>query len=121
MKDAGELMREAVTAWPGVTAVSHRFGGTEYRYGKKEMGHVQTMQSVIGGGLEHALARCRSTLVPHGSPATQLRNHLRSVRKLMVDEPELGIVMGELALRSARDRSIEKMFNQTRDLWQTAM
>ena len=23
--------------------------------------------------------------------------------------------------RSARDRSIEKMFNQTRDLWQTAM
>src|SRR5438445_11524252 len=40
MKDAGELIREAVTAWPGVTAVSHRFGGTEYRYGKKEMGHV---------------------------------------------------------------------------------
>ncbi len=40
MKDAGELIREAVTAWPGVTAVRHRFGGTEYRYGKKEMGHV---------------------------------------------------------------------------------
>ena len=40
MKTAGQLIREAVTAWPGVTAVPHRFGGTEYRYGKKEMGHV---------------------------------------------------------------------------------
>lgn len=27
-------------SWPGVEAVPHRFGGTEYRYGRKEMGHV---------------------------------------------------------------------------------
>ena len=27
-------------AWEGVEAVPHRFGGTEYRYGRKEMGHV---------------------------------------------------------------------------------
>ena len=40
MKKAGELIRESVTAWPGVTVLPHRFGGTEYRYGKKEMGHV---------------------------------------------------------------------------------
>ena len=37
---AGELIRDAVSAWPGVEAVPHRFGGTEYRYGRKEMGHV---------------------------------------------------------------------------------
>ena len=29
-----------MTAWPGVDAVPHRFGGIEYRYGRKEMGHV---------------------------------------------------------------------------------
>jgi len=29
-----------VTSWPGVTILPHRFGGIEYRYGKKEMGHV---------------------------------------------------------------------------------
>jgi len=29
-----------VTSWPGVTALPHRFGGIEYRFGKKEMGHV---------------------------------------------------------------------------------
>src|SRR5207302_7055023 len=39
-KGAGVLIREAVTAWPGVEAVPHRFGGTEYRFGRKEMGHV---------------------------------------------------------------------------------
>jgi hypothetical protein len=27
-------------SWAGVEAVPHRFGGTEYRYGRKEMGHV---------------------------------------------------------------------------------
>jgi hypothetical protein len=40
MKHAGELIRETVTSWPGVEAMPHRFGGVEYRYGRKEMGHV---------------------------------------------------------------------------------
>ena len=40
MRGAGHLIREAVTSWPGVEALPHRFGGTEYRYGRKEMGHV---------------------------------------------------------------------------------
>lgn len=40
MKGAGELIKDAVLAWPGVKAVPHRFGGTEYRLGRKEMGHV---------------------------------------------------------------------------------
>ena len=37
---AGEQIRREVTSWPGVEAIPHRFGGTEYRYGRKEMGHV---------------------------------------------------------------------------------
>ena len=40
MKSAGDRIRDAVMSWPGVEAVPHRFGGTEYRYGRKEMGHV---------------------------------------------------------------------------------
>ena len=40
MKGAGERIREAVISWPGVEAFPHRFGGTEYRYGRKKMGHV---------------------------------------------------------------------------------
>jgi luciferase-like monooxygenase len=37
---AGGIIRETVGAWPGVTVAPHRFGGVEYLYGKKEMGHV---------------------------------------------------------------------------------
>jgi len=37
---AGERIRKEVTSWPGVEAVPHRFGGIEYRFGRKEMGHV---------------------------------------------------------------------------------
>jgi hypothetical protein len=40
VKGPGELIREAVTSWPGVEAVPHRFGGIEFRVGRKEMGHV---------------------------------------------------------------------------------
>lgn len=40
MDGAGERIRAAVMSWPGVEAVPHRFGGLEYRYGRKEMGHV---------------------------------------------------------------------------------
>ena len=39
-KRAGELIRDAVGSWPGVDAAPHRFGGVEYRYGRREMGHV---------------------------------------------------------------------------------
>jgi Family of unknown function (DUF5519) len=40
MKGAGELIREAVASWPGVETTPHRFGGVEYRLGRKELGHV---------------------------------------------------------------------------------
>src|SRR3977135_2908566 len=68
--------------------------------------YFPTKESLIRGVVEHAMGRFRSTLAPHGSPADQLRNHLRAVRKWLADEPELGSVMGELTLRSARDKTI---------------
>ena len=37
---ASEAIHQAVLSWPGVTAGPHRFGGTEYRLGKRELGHV---------------------------------------------------------------------------------
>jgi len=33
------IVRE-VSAWAGVTAGPHRFGGTEFRVGRRELGHV---------------------------------------------------------------------------------
>ena len=33
------IVRE-VSGWPGVTIGRHRFGGTEFRYGRRELGHL---------------------------------------------------------------------------------
>jgi hypothetical protein len=35
-----EQIHEAAMSWSGVTAQPHRFGGTEYRLGKREIGHI---------------------------------------------------------------------------------
>jgi hypothetical protein len=40
VKSAQERITKAVTAWEGVTANSHRFGGVEYVIGKREIGHI---------------------------------------------------------------------------------
>src|SRR5690606_16770160 len=38
--DAGKRIGRAVMEWEGVTAHPHRFGGVEYRLGRRELGHV---------------------------------------------------------------------------------
>jgi hypothetical protein len=40
IKGSSEKIRSSVLNWPGVVSYSHRFGGTEYRLGKREIGHV---------------------------------------------------------------------------------
>ncbi len=40
LKGAGEEIRKAVTEWDGVEVAAHRFGGLEYRIGRREIGHV---------------------------------------------------------------------------------
>ena len=79
--------------------------------------YFPTKERLIEGVVEHAMDRFRTTLAPHGSPSDQLRNHLRSVKRLVQDEPQLGIVMGELALRSARDPSIARIMRETNEGW----
>jgi predicted DNA-binding protein (MmcQ/YjbR family) len=37
---AGASIRTAVLTWPGVEAHPHRFGGTEFRVGAREIGHI---------------------------------------------------------------------------------
>jgi len=79
--------------------------------------YFPTKEALIRGVVAHAMDRFRSTLAPHGSPADQLRNHLRAVRKLLRDQPEIGAVMGELALRSARDPGLARIMRETNDAW----
>src|ERR1700730_9542412 len=83
--------------------------------------YFPTKESLIRGVLEYAMGRFRSTLEPHGSPDDQLRNHLRAVRKLLSEEPELASVMGELALRSARDKAIAAIMAEMYEAWHATL
>jgi AcrR family transcriptional regulator len=79
--------------------------------------YFPTKEALIRGVVELSMQRFRSTLKPHGSSADQLRNHLRAVRRLLRDEPRLGAVMAELALRSARDPVIAGIMDETNAAW----
>ena len=79
--------------------------------------YFSTKEALIRGVIDRAMQRFRSTLAPHGSPADQLRNHFRALRALLRAEPELRAVMGELALRSARDRTIARIMRETDEAW----
>ena len=37
---AQERIRQSVSGWEGVTVTPHRFGGIEFRLGKRELGHL---------------------------------------------------------------------------------
>jgi AcrR family transcriptional regulator len=79
--------------------------------------YFPTKEALISAVLQHAMDRFRTTLQPHGSPATQLSNYLRATRNLMRSEPELGAVMSELALRSVCDRATRKTLDGMYEVW----
>jgi len=79
--------------------------------------YFPTKETLIRGVVAHAMGRFRSTLAPHGSADDQLANHLQAVRALLRNEPELGAVMGELALRSARDPSLARILRESNEGW----
>lgn len=46
IQGAAQKIQQAVLSWPQVEAHPHRFGGTEYRIGKREPGHIHGDQLV---------------------------------------------------------------------------
>ncbi len=40
MGAAADRIRHELTSWPDVTAMPHRFGGVEFRAGRREIGHL---------------------------------------------------------------------------------
>jgi AcrR family transcriptional regulator len=79
--------------------------------------YFPTKEALIRAVLEEAMRRFRSTLVSDGTPADRLRSHLRAVRTLLREQPQIGSVMGELALRSARDPAMARILREMNDTW----
>ena len=40
VEKAQEQITHTLLSWQGVSAYAHRFGGTEYRLGQRELGHI---------------------------------------------------------------------------------
>ena len=39
-EDIAKRIEQTVASWPGVTVEPHRFGGIEFRVGRRELGHL---------------------------------------------------------------------------------
>lgn len=83
--------------------------------------YFPTKEALIGGVVEHAMRLFRSTLPVSGSPGDQLRGHFAGLRRLARTEPDLFAVMGELALRSARDPAVGALYGQTAHIWRSTI
>src|SRR5215471_10536240 len=83
--------------------------------------YFPTKEALIRGVLDHAMGQFRGTLKPSGSAADELRDHLRGLRRLLIDEPQLGLVLGELTLRSVRDPDVSAALRDTNDIWHATL
>ena len=83
--------------------------------------YFPTKEALIRGAVGHAMERFRTTFEPGSKPGEQLAAQLQGVRRLAAKEPELFVVMGELALRSGRDPAIAAIFNEMVDAWHATL
>ena len=79
--------------------------------------YFPTKEALIRGVVGHAMGRFRTAFAPGSSPGEQLAAQFRGIRRLAAEEPELFMVMGELALRSGRDPAIAAILSETMEAW----
>ena len=83
--------------------------------------YFPTKEALVRGVVEHALGRFRATLSAGDRPTDLLRSHFDGLRRLSRQEPELFAVMGELALRAARDKGIAAIIHETDQVWHATL
>ena len=83
--------------------------------------YFPTKEKLIRGVVGYAMERFRTTLQPAGSPGEQVRAHFAGIRRLARTDPELFVVMGELAMRGRRDRAIAAIVRDVDNTWQKVL
>src|SRR6266849_759592 len=107
----------------------HGFEGLRTRDVAAEVGvniatlhyYFPTKEALIRGVVGHAMGRFRTILTPGTRPGELLAAQFKGIRRLAKNEPELFVVMGELALRSGRDPAIAAIFQETIEAWHTTL
>ena len=79
--------------------------------------YFPTKEALIRAAVAHAMGRFAGTLGSEGSRAEVLKAHFAALRRLLHDEPELPAVMGEVAMRSARDPAMAEIMRTVENAW----
>lgn len=79
--------------------------------------YFPSKEKLIEAVVAHAMARFRTSLETAAGSGNLLRAYLRGTRKLLTEEPQLGAVMGELSLRSARDPALARIMQDMNEAW----
>jgi hypothetical protein len=67
MEDIGARIEREVGSWEGVSVHPHRFGGVEFRLGRRELGHIHAQHDGSGGWADLPFtARIREMMVETG-------------------------------------------------------
>jgi Family of unknown function (DUF5519) len=67
MEDISARVATEILAWAGVSQHEHRFGGVEFRLGKRELGHIHPATSQNAGWADFPFtARIREMLIETG-------------------------------------------------------
>jgi AcrR family transcriptional regulator len=83
--------------------------------------HVPTKHDLIVGIAEYATSRFWSTMPDGPDPAARLRGHLRALRGLMEEQPELFTVTVELDLRARRDPTVRAAMQRYESGWRQVL
>lgn len=80
--------------------------------------YFPTKEDLIRAAVDYAIDRLRSAVMGSldtvASPPEQLRHHIRTVYGLMLDEPELFVVLSEVSLRARRTPVLGYLEEQNR-------
>ena len=126
---SGEDRRSALVAAAYHQIAQRGFEGLRTREVADEVGvnvatlhyYFPTKEKLIEGVVARAMGRFRTTLDAGGDSGDLLGRYLRGTRRLLADEPELAAVMGELAMRSARDPALARIMQNMNEGWHKAV
>jgi AcrR family transcriptional regulator len=79
--------------------------------------YFPTKEALIRGVIGHAMQRFTATMPGEGTPAQQLRGHLRALAQLLKEDQQLWNVIGELVLRAPRDTRLARIFRESDGYW----
>ena len=124
-RSAPEKRRQELVLAAYREIAAHGFEGLRTREVAGEVGvniatlhyYFPTKEALIRGVVGHAMGRFRTAFAPGTRPGEQLAAQFKGIRRLAKHEPELFVVMGELALRSGRDPTIAAIFKDTIQAW----